>query len=136
MSIRIYTVSQANRALPLVSRIVHDIVELYPRWRERVGEIEAIAGHAGGAGDPDRVRRLEREAQEIAREIDGCIREISQLGLEYRLPLDSGLVDFPGEMNGRSVWLCWRLGEEAVEWWHEHDAGFAGRRPLAPRLAG
>jgi hypothetical protein len=131
-----YTITQANRALPLVSRIVRDIVELYPRWRERVGEIERIAVEERAASDEGRVRALEREARTLEAEIDRCIREIRELGLEYRLPLDSGLVDFPGELNGRPVWLCWRLGEEAVEWWHEHDAGFAGRRPLAPSTPG
>ena len=44
--------------------------------------------------------------------------------------IESGLVDFPALTNGRQVWLCWRLGDDAVEWWHEMDAGFAGRRPL------
>ena len=125
-----YTVDQANRTLPLVSRIVGDIVSLYPRWRERVTEIEIRAGSAT-IDEPDpRAAQLEREAQEIAAEIDGCIREIRELGIEYRLPLDAGLVDFPGEREGRPIFLCWRIGERAVEYWHETDAGFAGRQPL------
>lgn len=130
-----YTAELANRALPLVSRIVSDIVTLYPRWRERVGELELMAAVSTADASERRARELEREAQGIAEEIDGCIRELRDLGLEYRLPLDSGLVDFPGEMDGRAVWLCWRYGEEHVAWWHERDAGFAGRRPLA-HLAG
>ena len=125
-----YSVEQANRTLPLVSRIVGDIVSLYPRWRERVNEIEIRAGGAT-LDEPDpRTAELEREAQEIAAEIDGCIREIRELGIEYRLPLDAGLVDFPGEHDGRRIFLCWRLGERAVEHWHETDAGFAGRQPI------
>jgi hypothetical protein len=127
---RTFTVDQANRTLPLVSRIVQDIVTLYPRWRERVEELELMAADAH-AGRPDpRAQELEREVQSLAGEIDGCIREIRELGIEYRLPLDSGLVDFPGEMGGRRVYLCWRLGEHAVEHWHELDAGFVGRQPL------
>ena len=125
-----YTVDQANRTLPLVSRIVGDIVSLYPRWRERVNEIEIRAANAR-LDEPDpRAAQLEREAQEIAAEIDGCIREIHDLGIEYRLPLDAGLVDFPGERDGRLVYLCWRLGEQSVAHWHETDAGYAGRQPL------
>ena len=48
----------------------------------------------------------------------------------------SGLVDFPSEMNGRHVLLCWRLGEPEVQFWHEVDAGYAGRQPLSPELVG
>ena len=130
-----YTVEQANRTLPLVSRIVGDIVALYPRWRERVSEIEIRAGGVT-VDEPDpRTSELEREAQEIAAEIDGCIREIRDLGIEYRLPLDAGLVDFPGEREGRRIFLCWRLGETAVAHWHETDAGYAGRRPIEDEIS-
>lgn len=45
--------------------------------------------------------------------------------------IEAGLIDFPALANGRQIWLCWRLGEGDIEWWHEHDEGFAGRRRLA-----
>ena len=126
----LFTADQANRTLPLVSRIVRDIVTLYPRWRERVAEIELIAAGAH-AGQPDPRRDvLEREAQGLAAEIDGCIRELHAIGIEYKMPFDAGLVDFPSEIDGRPVYLCWRLGEDAVEHWHDLDAGFAGRRRI------
>ncbi len=131
-----YTVEQANRTLPLVSRIVGDIVSLYPRWRERVNEIEIRSGGIT-LDDPDpRTAELEREAQDIATEIDGCIREMRDLGIEYRLPLDAGLVDFPGELEGRRIFLCWRLGEDAVAHWHETDAGYAGRQKIEEGSSG
>ena len=133
---RTFTVEQANRTLPLVSRIVHDIVTLYPRWRECVGQIELLAADAHAELPDPRLAELEREVQALAAEIDGCIHEIEELGIEYKLPFDAGLVDFPGEIDGRPVYLCWRLGERAVEHWHELDAGFAGRRPLAPQMVG
>lgn len=95
-----------------------------------MSEIEVRAANARIENPDLRAAQLEREAQALAAEIDGCVREMRQLGLEYRLPLDAGLVDFPGEIGGRRIFLCWRLGEEAVEHWHETDAGFAGRQPL------
>jgi hypothetical protein len=73
----------------------------------------------------------QRELQALAQEIDGYIAELQELGVEFK-GFDMGLVDFPGELGGRPVYLCWRLGEEAVEHWHEIDAGFAGRQPLSP----
>jgi hypothetical protein len=45
--------------------------------------------------------------------------------------IETGLIDFPALANGRQIWLCWRLGEGEVEWWHELDDGFGGRRRLA-----
>lgn len=128
----LFTADQANRTLPLVSRIVRDIVTLYPRWRDRVGEIELIAAGANAGAPNPRRDELEREAQALAEEIDGCIRELQVLGVEYKMPFDAGLVDFPGEMGGRPVYLCWQLGEDAVRHWHDRDAGFAGRQPIAP----
>jgi hypothetical protein len=128
-----FTIEQANRTLPLVSRIVRDIVTLYPHWRDLVNEIELLAADTHADRPDPRLEQLERETQELAAEIDGCIRELENLGIEYKLPLDAGLVDFPGEIAGRPVYLCWRLGEHAVEYWHEMDAGFAGRQPLTPQ---
>ena len=58
-------------------------------------------------------------------------QNLKDLGIEMK-GRDVGLVDFPGEIGGRPVYLCWRLGEPAVAHWHERDAGFAGRQPLAP----
>ena len=77
----------------------------------------------------DEAVRLERETQQLARDIDGYIAEIRQLGVQMK-GIDSGLVDFPAEVNGRTVLLCWQLGEESVQYWHEEDAGFAGRQPV------
>jgi hypothetical protein len=54
---------------------------------------------------------------------------LADRGILLRDP-DSGLVDFPAEHEGRRVFLCWRLGEEDVAWFHEQEAGFSGRRPL------
>ena len=56
---------------------------------------------------------------------------LASLGAEAKAPLDAGLVDFPGEMDGRLIYLCWRLGEPSIQHWHEIDAGFAGRQPLS-----
>ena len=126
-----FTLEQANRTLPLVSRIVGDIVSLYPRWMECMSELDLLNVAPQTDGEAPRREQVERRAQSLAREIDGCIHELRALGIEYKMPLDAGLVDFPGELEGRPIYLCWRLGEEAVMHWHELDAGFAGRRPIA-----
>jgi hypothetical protein len=126
-----FTVDQANRTLPLVSRIVQDIVDHYARWRDLVREFELLTA-ASSAEDPDpRAEAVQRELQDLAREIDVFVAELRAVGVEFK-GYDVGLVDFPSEIHGRRVYLCWRLGEPAVEHWHEVDAGFAGRQPLEP----
>jgi len=84
--------------------------------------------------DP-RIVALERRAQEIAREIDAFQSELESLGIQLK-DRRIGLVDFPSELDGRRVLLCWHLGEPSVQFWHDEDAGFAGRQPLSPTLVG
>lgn len=124
-----FTIEEANKTLPLVRRIVSDAVRDYWRWQEKVREYEAVAAKRTIDEPNDEAVRLEKETQQLARDIDGYIAEIRQLGVEMK-GIDSGLVDFPAEVNGRPVLLCWQLGEESVQYWHEEDAGFAGRQPV------
>jgi hypothetical protein len=124
-----FTIETANRTLPLLRRIVSDAVRDYWRWQETVREYEAVAAGRRIDQPDDEADRLERETQRLARDIDGYIAEIRQLGVEIK-GIDSGLVDFPAEVDGRPVLLCWQLGEESVQYWHEEDAGFAGRQPV------
>jgi len=129
----LFTVDEANRTLPLVRRIVSDVVCDYSRWQDKVREYEEVAANRLVNQPNDEADRLESEAQQLARDIDGYLAEIRQLGVEMK-GFDTGLVDFPGELDGRPVLLCWQLGEESVQYWHEEDAGFAGRRPLPSTL--
>jgi hypothetical protein len=132
---KLFTVEQANRTLPLVRRVVEDIVAQHRSWREKILELDLIASAARADEARERAEELERGAQALAREIDGFKRELEDLGIQLKDPR-LGLVDFPSEMNGRHVLLCWRLGEPEVRFWHEVDAGYAGRQPLSPSLVG
>jgi hypothetical protein len=125
-----FTIEEANRTLPLLRRIVGDVVRDYWRWQEKVREFEEVAANRQ-LGEPNEdADRLEKETLELARDIESYIGEIKQLGVEMK-GIDSGLVDFPAEVNGRPVLLCWQLGEESVQYWHEKNSGFAGRQPVA-----
>ena len=61
--------------------------------------------------------------------MEAAVRRIDDWGIALR-DIGSGLVDFPALANGRPIWLCWKLGEGDIAWWHELQAGVAGRRPL------
>jgi hypothetical protein len=125
-----FTVEQANATLPLVRRIVQDIVTQYRLWNEKLNEIDLVAA-SGRATDNEVAARLEGEAQTIAHEIESFRRELADLGIELKDP-GIGLIDFPSTMGSRPVYLCWRLGESGVAFWHEMHAGYAGRQPLIP----
>jgi hypothetical protein len=128
---RSFTVEEANRTLPLVSRIVEDLVRDHRAWEEKVREFE-LATVGSSPEHPDVIAELlQIEAQRLAREIEGYISELSGLGVICK-GMDTGLVDFPGQMDGHSVFFCWKLGESAVQYWHEVDAGFVGRQRLHP----
>ena len=126
-----FTVEQANRTLPLVSRIVEDIVRTYGMWQDKVREFEVLSATVRADVPNASAEALQKEAGLLAEEIDRYIGEIGALGVEFK-GFDLGLVDFPGTVDGRPVYLCWRLGEPAVQYWHDRDTGYEGRQPLAP----
>lgn len=130
---RTFTIEQANRTLPLVSRIVHDIVTRHAEWAERVRDFDVLQAAVTATQPSAHAEALQAEIAALAREIEGYVGELAALGVIMRV-YDLGLVDFPAEMDGRRVFLCWRLGEPAVAHWHEVDAGYAGRQPVPRRV--
>jgi len=130
-----FTVEQANKTLPLVRKIVEDVVAQHKKWRETILELDLVASTARADDPRDRAEELERQALALARELDGYQRELEELGIQLK-DRRLGLVDYPSEMGGRTVLLCWRLGEPEVQFWHEVDAGYAGRQPLSRELVG
>jgi hypothetical protein len=132
---QLFTVDHANRTLPLVRRIVEDVVRSHGRWQEAIIELDLLVpGMRADSPDP-RATALEREIQSIARDIDQFQGELDALGIQLK-DRRIGLIDFPSEMDGRRVLLCWRLGEPSVQFWHDEQGGYAGRRPLSPTLVG
>lgn len=132
---QLFTVDQANRTLPLVRKIVEDVVREHRRWQEAIVELDLMsAGVRPELPDP-RVVALERRIQKIAREIDSFQTELESLDIQLK-DRRIGLIDFPSELDGRPMLLCWQLGEPSVQFWHDSDSGYAGRQPLSPTLVG
>jgi hypothetical protein len=129
-SVKIFSVAQANRTLPLVSRIVSDVVADHPRWRQLVAEYEVAAlSSRPDTGESVEQQRLRAEIDAVARRIDGYVRELRSVGCQLK-SYEQGTVDFYARHHNRLVLLCWRLGEEAVAHWHELDTGFGGRQMI------
>jgi hypothetical protein len=131
---RVFTVAEANRTLPLVGRIVEDLVRDHLRWEEKVREFE-LATVGSSPEKPDVIAELlQIEAQRLAVDIEGYIAELNDLGVICK-GMGTGLVDFRGRLDGRDVFYCWKLGEPSVQYWHEVNAGFIGRQKLHLELS-
>jgi hypothetical protein len=133
---KLFTLDEANRTLPLVRRIVHDLLEEYPQWRQAVSRFEILTGGARADWGETRDLIAARDAvTEHAAQINGYLQELESVGCVFK-GFDAGLVDFYALREDHVVFLCWRLGEERVTHWHEVDAGFAGRQPIDPSFSG
>ena len=129
-----FTIDEAMRALPLVRRIVADLRDEYHTWRELMARYEIIAaGTRAYLGEDQHEVDLRHELAERATRLDGLLDELKAVGCELK-DFELGLVDFYALLDDRLVFLCWRLGEPRIEYWHEVDAGVAGRQPVDETL--
>jgi hypothetical protein len=126
-----FSLAEANATLPLVSRIVADITERYPVWRDLVARYELVAAQSRPEwGESAEQIRLHTEIEVVAREISAYLAELEQVGCVFK-GFEQGLVDFYGQLDGRDIFWCWKVGEVRIEHWHELEAGFAGRQRCA-----
>ncbi len=133
-----FTVEEANARLPLVRAITKDMVELAKDVVDRQGRLASLLeGRKLTAKDVYSAELLEmqKSLEQDQDRLVGYARELHELGVEAKGAVE-GLVDFPARMDGREVCLCWRLGEPEVLYWHELEAGFAGRQPLVAGAVG
>lgn len=124
---KIFTVQEANALLPEVRIIARKIRRAHRKlsqFRDEAKEA-AEAAERGGGGMANGVAYAT-----ILTELTTQMAELEALGVQLK-DFERGLVDFPSLRDGRVVLLCWQLGEgDELEWWHDVDAGFAGRTPL------
>ena len=120
---RRFTLKEANLTLPLVTRIVADIVRVNSEATALQEQIESLGE---GAAHTLATKELERRVSRLNELVD----ELSDVGAELK-DYRTGLIDFIGRHDGHDVFLCWKLGEEKIAYWHELAAGFAGRRPVS-----
>jgi hypothetical protein len=123
---KLFSVEEANSLIPTLRPKLLAIQRLYAKVDTLKDEARAAASasESGGgmAGGTSYVNMLYQ--------IGKLTTEIGQLGVEMK-DYTRGLIDFPHMRNGRVILLCWQLGEgDEIEWWHETEAGFAGRQRL------
>jgi hypothetical protein len=129
---KLFTIEQANATLPLVRAITSDLSVLASEVVDRRHRLSLLtAGRDWKPGDPysDELAEIESKLERDAKRLQEYVEELRELGVEPKGAVD-GLVDFPCMMDGRIVFLCWKLGESEVTHWHELEAGFSGRQSL------
>ncbi len=131
---RHFTIGEANDMLATVRPIVEGLVahrRILARNQDELGRLRSKAAGNGGGLDAGRVASLEAAAADAAREIGQALETLDAMGVQVK-DLDRGLIDFPAvhPASGATVLLCWHLGEPRIDYWHDLDAGFAGRKRL------
>jgi hypothetical protein len=140
---RFFDLDDANATLPEVRDLLvllreqrRQLIGLRDEVLERQGRVEASADAGAVRATRERdededaeLRRLRLRMQGVIDQMQAAVGRIDELGVTLR-DIPTGLIDFPALVNGRQIWLCWRLGEGPIEWWHELTTGFGSRRPL------
>ncbi len=120
-----FTVDEANAALDVIRPLLKEILgirdEILTKQPEVWPAIERSAGNGGNA-------TLSKIAEDFDR-LDTLVHKVLATGVEVK-DINSGLLDFPALRNGEEVLLCWKYGEDKVGFWHDKEAGYAGRRPI------
>jgi len=131
-----FTLAEANRTLPLVKRIVADLVTLHPEWRDLVSKYELVAAHARPEwGESAEQMGLRASIDEVAGRINDYLGELEQIGCVFK-GFEQGLVDFYGKLDGKEIFWCWKQGEEKIEHWHDLKTGYGGRQPVPEVVRG
>lgn len=129
---RTYTIQAANELLPWLTEIFKQLEE--PREflivsEKRLVELDYVVRNNGQSDVDKQIRQCEDTVLQLRGRINELATEVAEKKIEIR-DLRTGLVDFPGVRENRRIWLCWRVGEPEVGYWHELDAGFSSRQAI------
>jgi hypothetical protein len=130
---RRFTHAEAERLRPRIGELLARAVELKAAYQQAGQAFQAITTRimllGGIAVDRAEAAAARDRRDRAANELKAAVESIHETGYIIK-DLDMGLVDFPTTYQGREVYLCWKLGEPSIAWWHGIDEGFAGRKPI------
>ena len=122
---KFFTLQEANEALNTVRPLMDEVQRIRQKILENQPEAwPAIEKSAGNGGNP----ALSRMVQDFEK-LDALVHQIQDTGAQIK-DINIGLLDFSALKDGREVYLCWQYGEGDIAFWHEVEAGYAGRQPI------
>jgi hypothetical protein len=138
MSDRTFTLEEAQSLVPVLESLLRTAIAGKKLMEQVEGEMQAL-GHriflnGGTHVDVVAVARRKAERARAEQRAKDALAEIDSIGVQVK-DLDIGLLDFPCEVEGRVVLLCWKMGEQSITHWHSPEEGFAGRKLIDERIA-
>lgn len=138
MSGRTFTLDEAQSLVPVLESLLRTAILGKKLMEDVDGELQAL-GHriflnGGTRVDVVPLARRKAERAKAEQRAKDALAEIDSIGVQVK-DLDIGLLDFPCEVDGRIVLLCWKMGETSITHWHSPEEGFAGRKPIDERIA-
>jgi hypothetical protein len=134
-----FSLSEAERLRAKIEPILIEAMEARRKMAELDQQLGALAeriSRSGGMQVPyEKTAKVRLERNRLEGSIQGALESIHSTGCIVK-DLNAGLLDFPSRLNNEEVYLCWRLGEDRIRFYHRQDEGFAGRKPIDPRDAG
>lgn len=138
MSSRTFTLDEAQDLLPVLETLLRTSIEGKKLMESIEAEFQELAHkifiNGGMSLNIVHIARRKAEREKTIQRVKDAMAEIDAMGVQVK-DLDIGLLDFPCEVDGQVVLLCWKLGETAITHWHGVSEGFAGRKPIDQRIA-
>jgi len=130
---RVFTVEEANALIPRLEILLSQLQQHSRVLRDVISDLSTASGAIPDDMTTEQLLALRPEVRPVATAMEGLLREIEATGAHFK-GLSLGLVDFPAEIDGETMLLCWQYGEKEVGYYHTLDGGFAGRKPLHPAV--
>jgi hypothetical protein len=123
---RYFTLQEANNALAVVRPLMDEIQAIRNEIMSRRPDVWPVVERAAGNGGSQAASRVVKEFERL----DALVHQVQETGALFK-DINLGLLDFPALKDGREVYLCWKYGEGDIAFWHEIEAGYSGRQPIA-----
>ena len=136
---KIFSLTEAERLRVQLEPILIEAMESRRKMAEVEEQLREIAEQISRAGgmliNYEKVAKIRLEFNRLQQSVQSALDRIQETGCVVK-DLNVGLLDFPARIDGDEVYLCWKLGEDRIRFYHRQDEGFAGRKPIDPRDAG
>lgn len=130
---RLFTLREAESLLPQVEGLLRALIQLkqdYERADTELSRITQRIAMSGGMIPPrQHVQQIRARKDACAHGLNSAVEKIQEIGCELK-DIDTGLIDFPTLYRGKEVYLCWKLGESGIAFWHHIEDGYRGRHPI------